>query len=356
MNSNEQSATPAQSSGFSLAEFTADVSSAPKAPTAPQDAAETPSGTPNQPENSPPPAETAPENASKAPETPAPEDNSDPAQASKNQGKKPSSRDYSGLDPSEIPLFRQMSNAAYATLYPKYLASKKLQAEFDEFRAQADAVKDKQFYEMPDAWTLHPEYKNHELDVKRLSGERDYWTEQLAKVRAGEPYNPLGMDSNGNYTQLDPVPASPRAEADIIANLNQAQLYAQSSQQRLDEFSKNFQGRHSKLSARLTEIDKSLFGNLDEKFNPVVENVLKNFPAEVRNRIEFKMLAKANVIIKGLYDHIKDLEKGAKISAAVSNTAKSAGPSTNGSPAAKGQAQDGDQLWNVFKTMTRSGR
>ena len=149
-------------SGFGISDFLADAAAAPKAePNYEDNTSPDGSGT----RTTPRPEGDEGNQPPQPPETPAaPKRTLQEIQAHRHQQAK--ARVFDGLSEEEIPLFKQMSQQAYDYLYPKYLASREQEARIKELEEKANAADSRRWYEEPDAYTLHPEYR--ELDRKSV--------------------------------------------------------------------------------------------------------------------------------------------------------------------------------------------
>jgi hypothetical protein len=113
----------------------------------------------------------------------------------------PAQRDLSIFDAEESAAARQMSNEAFKQFTKLKLAAK-----------QSDQL----YYQSPDAYQLHPEYKTIQTDQLYADKETRYWADQLDKIKRGEPWRELKQwDANGNPVVGDEV-AGTAAHEEII--------------------------------------------------------------------------------------------------------------------------------------------
>ena len=96
----------------------------------------------------------------------------------------PAQRDLSIFDAEESSAARQMSNEAFKQFTKLKLAAK-----------QSDQL----YYQSPEAYQLHPEFKTIQTDQLYADKEIRYWADQLDKIKKGEPWRELKQwDANGN--------------------------------------------------------------------------------------------------------------------------------------------------------------
>jgi len=135
-----------------------------------------------------------------------------PVAAATKQDTKPTARDYTGFTGDEVAILKQMSNPAFE------FATKHMK-ELKELRQQ----KPDSIYQHPDAYTLTPEYKSAQEDLKFTSFEERHWRQQLVNIRGGKPWQGLdGYNEKGEPVYSGPFKPSDEAEIDV----NNAMLHA----------------------------------------------------------------------------------------------------------------------------------
>ena len=269
-------------------------------------------------------------------------------------------RKFDGLAEDEVPYFKQMSQQAYDFLYPKYLATKEHEAKIKELSEQAQIADQRRWYEEPDAYTLHPEFRQINQHTQDLSTEEDFWKQQLEKLEAGETCNQLVFetDKNGNrvYKYGPEIEASPAAKADIIQKLAALTQFKIAANGKLDSLKQSFVGKHKSFGESLDRVNNTLFGKLDftdkSPLGQRYQAFLNDFPAEFRTQTPYKMLAQAGAVIEGLVQRIRTAEASKSAKAGVAKVVKLAGPGS-GVAASSGNGESSEKYDNFFKTATR---
>ena len=237
-------------------------------------------------------------------------------------------RKYDGLDEKESKLFKQMSQQAYETLYPAYLAYKKGDKELNELKTLNKTLEERRWYEEENAWELAPEYRASKENLDMLDFEENYWTEQLAKIERGEDFNPLAGEP-GKYKEGPATPATVEAKVDILRKLQTIGGYKQQLTSKIDGIRTSFSGKHKSFQEGLKGVDSYLFGKLDVKLPhlaPKYQEWLNKFPAEFRGQLPYQMLAKAAIVIEGLAKQLRERDATAGLKKTSANAAKSVGP------------------------------
>jgi hypothetical protein len=193
------------------------------------------------------------------------------------------------------------------------------------------------YYENPNAYVLLPEYHQVTQQVGIANAVVEHWTNALAKVKAGEEYQDLGVDANGNIIRLnDAIPASPRAEAEITGYLNHAINQSQRVQQQQQQLQQGFHAKVQQVFNNIAEVQekfypKDVWENKESQQYKITEQVREGLrglgitPAnplyELFSRTTAALLMRnaANTVVA------KETEKKARIE----EVAKKAGPNGN---------------------------
>lgn len=265
-------------------------------------------------------------------------------------------RKFDGLEPDEIPLFKNMSHEAYQKLYPAYLESKKHQARIKELEENQQTLENRRWYEEPDAYTLHPEFRAAQQTVENLSIEEEFWQDQLARIKRGEEWFDLVRDDKGTYRYGNQGhEASPEGEAAIIGNLAKLAQFKMQAGSAVEQIRSNFSSRYKTFNDGLVSADKEMFGKLEMDKNPAVkadyEFWLNRFPKEFRTQLPYQMLAKSAAVIQGLTKILRSKEVESTRKTALKATVVNGGP---GSGLAGGSGnQDAKALEEGFGRLTR---
>lgn len=95
-----------------------------------------------------------------------------------------STRDYTGFSDQEQYYLKNMSKEAFEYVAPLIKRKK-------EFESGSNT----QYFQHPEAYTLHPDYKRATSEMQYAQTEARAWNDQLMKIKAGEEWTPLtGVD------------------------------------------------------------------------------------------------------------------------------------------------------------------
>ena len=342
--------------GFGVSDFLKDAAAAPKAEANYEDnTSPDGSGSRAAQDNS---AEGA-DNQPQPPETPAaPRRSIQEIQAHRHQQAK--ARVFDGLGEEEIPLFKQMSQQAYDYLYPKYLASREQEARIKELEEKANAADSRRWYEEPDAYTLHPEYRELQDHSNNLGIEERFWTEQLANIEENKPFYTLererGPDGKYVYKYGSEQQPSATAKATIISNLAALTQHKISASGKLKSLQADFAGKHKSFNDSLGKINKTVFGGVDfNGDNPIAKSYnayLNQFPAEFRSQLPYQLIAQSGAVIEALVERIRSSEATKTAKAGVAKVVKVAGPGS-GVATSSGAPDEAERLNRGFSAMTR---
>ena len=268
---------------------------------------------------------------SKGEQAPADEDLDKPTSDAQTRLAGPKSRDYTGLTPAEVKVFKSMSNEAYNYLRPLYDKWKQKQSEEENLKKQIEELSNRHWYEFDGAYKLSDDYKTLAQNLESLTFEENYWKEQLARAESGQPVELLtDIDENGQYVVGEPQEPTPQIKAQLIAYLTKAQALKDRVSSELTNYEKTFKTRIGGFYNQLNELDKIVFGKLDMN-NPNVKAAYDKWaakmPSELRGHKAYDLLIKSMVAIEGLISRIAASEQAAKVKNDVRRTQSSTGPS-----------------------------
>lgn len=210
-------------------------------------------------------------------------------------------------DPVTRDLLKRMDNAAFNKFYDlavklqageliakedfeKQLKSKEL--EWEE-RAKAS-----RFLDHEEGYTLTPEYKETAGRLQAVQNEADFWAEQLANFRAGQPVEWLYQNEKGEVvkmpSQLDPK--DPSLEGRILSKITKAAAFTTELERELNALPSKHKTEYGRVNGVITNMDKLLFDGLekaDPSFGEEAAKEIAAVPAGLRSRPEFKLLGKA---------------------------------------------------------------
>lgn len=259
-------------------------------------------------------------------QTPPADDTDNQPQNRQNQ------RDYSGLSDEERDMFQRMSNRGYQKLYPLYLESRNWQTwktEKENLQKQLEELRNSSFYEDENAYQVTPEYQQLSQTVSKLSGEAEFWKEQLANIENGQPFSYLHQDPNGQITVKGPVTEYNQgsARAQIIGALTNANALMQNYSAQLNSYSQKYKTGYESAKKSLQDVEAKIFAGADmKKLDAEAEKKLKMFPSSIRS-IPVKTAARLLVVLDGLIA-MNRRANGSQVTQRIkSNIAQAAGPS-----------------------------
>lgn len=261
----------------------------------------------------------------------------------------PKSRDFTGLAEDEKIMFKQMSNEAYAKLYPAYLERKQLQAEVAKLKAQptkAAPIIPDSYLEHEKAITLTPEYEEAAQKVQLATDIVQHWENQLANIRRGKDWQTLVVDQKTGTISVDPTPKKADAQSEAAVNryltLTANQQFR--VQEQFNQFVGSFKSRRDAAVSFISEQEKKYFGAFDDEKHParqLIDEVKNKLPAEFRSSPLAPMLAKSLVACLYLEKKVNELQSNQQKRTIVAGDVRKAGPtmsSINGSASGKDDA------------------
>lgn len=235
-------------------------------------------------------------------------------------------RNFEGLEPDEIPFFKQMSNQAYAKVYPAYLASKKANEEKAALQKELDEMRGFNLYEAEGAWKLAPEYSELSQARARIEGEAQYWQDQLTKIETGEKWRPLMQSPDGRLYAGDEQEPTPQARALILGNLTKANQYLMQADNDLAQFEGQFKDKHKGYVSTLSSLESQVISaKQKESIKSHIDETLKKFPSYVRNKPEVQLAATLWVLNQGLIKLVQSLRGGNANAVMQARTAQNSG-------------------------------
>lgn len=216
-------------------------------------------------------------------------------------------RKLDGIDPEDIDLFNQMSRPAYEKLYKVYTEHKAAQQKLAELE-QAQQ-KPGRYYDHPDAYRLSEEYQQLEQLSSQVSAVKNFWTDQLAKIEAGEPYQTLTRNQQGQLVPSAPIDPTPQARAQIISKLTQADVDLNTLAQQTRQFQNDYRAQYSQHETGLKSVFERMFGKHVEILKPIATKELETFPQYFRNTPEANLLSHGLAAMRMLSDAISERDK-----------------------------------------------
>ena len=245
----------------------------------------------------------------------------------------PTNRDYSGLQPDEVKIFKSMGNEAYAMLRPKYDDFKKVEARRTELDAREVALKGmepKGVFDHEQAYTLSPQFAAKSQTVQQFAFEGDYWGKQFALIERGEDWKPLVIDNSGRFSEGEPKAATPEAKQHVLRNMTLATQYHTAAAQELKQVTDGYSERRNALGDGIRSYEKKFFPFFEDPNSPhhsSIKQILQAIPEEFRDHPMSSMLAKAMTTVKILNANNQELQKSLNSKQITASDKAKAGPS-----------------------------
>lgn len=270
-------------------------------------------------------------------------------------------RDYSGLPDTMVPLFKTMSNDAFNALKPFYLESVATKAKYDELlakpavQANGKPTLPDSYYEHPNAYTLTPEYAEAANNAQESQLVLEHWREQLDNVRAGATtYNGLSRNTQGQIVYTAPIKVDQRSQSHLESMFyncnNQASQFAQA----LGAVKQSFITKHTEGLAELSKYEKEMFKVYEDPKHPalpiIADTLSKMHPAFRKNPLA-PFCVKAAVTIQALSRALAAKEKPVTVATTerVAAAQAAAGPTASGQVAAEVAKKGDDVTFDDFK-------
>lgn len=259
--------------------------------------------------------------------------------------RRPTRRDFAGIDKEHVVHFKRMHNDSFAFLKPLYLEYKAAAQKQAELSQNYDKIKDFQFYHHENAYQLSPDYVKLVQDTNMQEELLDHIQNALARVEAGEPFHDVIWNPKTRQWDIDPTEVKPTPEIKAGLQRGLAKTINQVEAARAKQLSvkESFSNKFKSFEAKFEEIDNKAFAvaRKNADFVKAEEETLKTFPSEVRGMKVYKSLASAIAMITALNKHVGELNAQLKGKVKRTNLVRRQGPGT-GKPAA-GKSKNGKQ-------------
>lgn len=239
-------------------------------------------------------------------------------------------RDYSGLNEEETVLAKKMSNDSFA-YFKKTLEDKKQLAEQLE-QTKVAAPKQQSYYEHPDAYVLTDAFRTHQAAYSTAGRILQHWRDQLEKVEAGEDWQDLDMDTQGNLVLSEPKVVTAKSKAEIYSNMNFASGQLNQQREALQKVRDTHVAEVHRMTAQIKQVSETympMFKNPPERLKnllTVVEGELEKIGLGMNNPA-VQMLAKSAALNKVLFEYVAHLKQAVKPT--VQHTANGSAKTTN---------------------------
>jgi hypothetical protein len=221
------------------------------------------------------------------------------------QQKFPAQRDYSDIDESDIPLFKQMHNESFAKLKPVYIAHKKQIAEIEQLKKQVQETQDKpaSIYEHENGFILTPEFSEASKTISLANQIHNHWRTQLQKVLEGaEEYEHIELNDKGKFV-TSKIKATNMSADEIRENLAFTQNQAMQAQVELNTIVRGHNEKYTSARNQLNNFMSQSFSFFEtpeakRDFEPQISQVINALPPAFRANPLSVPFAKALITIK----------------------------------------------------------
>jgi hypothetical protein len=248
-------------------------------------------------------------------------------------------RDYSGIDPADIDLFKNMSTSSFKKAKEWYAAAKAagdLPSKYEALNKEHSELSKYRWHGHPESYRLTEEYQ--QLEQRALSADRilNHWQQQLESLEAGElKMQAFEQDAKGN---LVPVPVVlqqhelPRAKVWVQQQMQAAYADRALVDRDVGALKEEHSKRFTSLDTDLDNLYKGTLGKYEQHLKASAEKHLAAFPKHFTTYQgqSAKLLAYSLAALEVLAAGTQKAKVASAGASAAARTAKSAGP-TNAS-------------------------
>lgn len=241
----------------------------------------------------------------------------------------PKARDYSGLPPEVVPLFKNMGGRSFDVMKPMFLEHQQLKKELETLKSEQAKAGSQSFYEHEHAYQVSPDFQAAREDYNSLGSEIQFWQQQLSSVRANGKWTPLVLDAKGNPVVGAEQDPSPDAESLIISQLQQAHILRNEAAKRVQQIQTSFSSGYKNFVSQMQAVEKEIFKGADtEVLNRVMQTKLPLFPKFLHSDPKIQIIAKLLAVNEG-FAKLLDQQKAEQTTRTIkARTAANAGPSS----------------------------
>lgn len=225
-------------------------------------------------------------------------------------------RNYAGLTPEEVVIFKEMNRASYEKLRPMYHRHKELEAEQQAYAAKmaemeklTKELKGQHFYDLPDAWQLDPEIRPLAENQQSLAAEADFWQRQLAAIDRQERIQLIVAGQDGKPMITAPMDPEPEHRAQITRAMQDALAKHTQISAALTQNVQSFKARYQGWDDMVSEQTNRVFGKFEKHIAPSRDAILKEFPAALRHKPIYHYAANATAALAMLLKDNETLKK-----------------------------------------------
>lgn len=269
-------------------------------------------------------------------------------------------RDYTGIDPADVPHFKQMSNTAFEAAKKWYTAQRANQDIESKYTKELNELREYKFYQHPEAYKLSPEYSKAAQEFRTQAAIINHYTKALEKLEAGEPIQDIGLDDKGNPVIVPgDIPASPALKAQVSVALQRAMAAQHTAQSQLEGLSTKYTSKATEFDQFLNKATDALVSPAllqDKTYSALYNKYLNNvIPPHLQNVPVYKQLAKMAAFVQLSAAHIATLQKKSQTATVKQQAARQQGPG-DGLPANGNASIDDLPAADVLKEFAQLRR
>lgn len=240
-------------------------------------------------------------------------------------------RDYTGIDPADVPHFKQMSNTAFEAAKKWYTAQRSANDIESKYNKELNELREYKFYQHPEAYKLSPDYSKAAQEFRTQAAIINHYTRALERLEAGEAIQDIGLDDKGNPVIVPgDIPASPALKAQVSVALQRAMSAQHTAQSQLEGLSTKYTAKSTEFDQFLNKATDALVSpNLlqDKTYSNLYNKYLTNvIPPHLQNVPVYKQLAKMAAFVQLSAAHIATLQKKSQTATAKQQAARQQGP------------------------------
>lgn len=209
-------------------------------------------------------------------------------------GKPRKARDYSGLDESEVKIFKRMGQEAFEHQKPIYLEYKQL--KLDSLKPKQTGDLPDSYYSHPEAYVLSPEYKAVAQGLQEAEIIRDHWKRQEINIKKNGKFQELYRDPNTKQLQLGPVADATDDDEIKVSKYVDAsrELYIKQNN-KLESITEGFKVKHDKDIEFIRNTEAQFFKGYDDDKHPTAilqKKIIASMPKSLQGHPLAGLLAK----------------------------------------------------------------
>jgi len=222
----------------------------------------------------------------------------------------PAARQY--VDDEEKKIFKDMSNDAYNRVYPEwrklksgeYVPKTELERLKKEYEEKQTQVKSERWFDHPKAYLLSDDYAGAQQDVAIYRDIVDHYRHALEQIMDGKPFYRIAPHPEQKFIidTRQAVPASPQAHAYVTAELSKFYNSQMNAENQVKQMETTYGQRFTPIKQALDSVEKSTFERYEKApgFERAWKGELGLYPRELQGLPEYRLLAKASIILKAM--------------------------------------------------------